>query len=246
MVSGETTVLLPTAVPPAEATPVNTRVIPVESLTPAPTATETPIPDESRAVVTGIVDGQTILVVMEGDKTDQMVVVRYLGIETPPPDDPWGAVARETNRALTGFKAVRLVRDTSNFDEAGNLLRYVYVDEQLLSLLLVEQGLARAAVQSPDTQFEDRILEAEARARAAERGIWSGAPPTATPTRVISDESSPESEAANPLATATVNTGSATPVLTLTLTPTLTTTAIPEEEATISPTVTVSPTTTSE
>ena len=79
------------------------------------------------------------------------------------------------------YLRVRLVRDKSDFDDEGRLLRYVYVDHELLSIILTEQGLARAAITQPDTRFEAEILEAEARARDGKLGLWGDSPPQ-TPT----------------------------------------------------------------
>jgi endonuclease YncB( thermonuclease family) len=235
-VSREATIMLPTAVPTLPSTPLNTRVMPVEVLTPQPTTTITPIPDEGRAMVVGIVDGNTVLVVMEGDSPDQVYVVKYLGIEAPPPTDPWGAVARETNRKLTSFKVVRLVRDETNFDDDGYLPRYVYLDDQLLSVLLAERGLARAAISPPDIRFEDDILAAEAQAKASKLGLWSGSPPTPTFTPVLATEEGPVEIEGTPLATLTVSSGT----ITITITPAMTLTETVAATATISPTGTIS------
>lgn len=172
------TIVLPTRAPTSKPTPVNTRVMPIESLTPAPTPTITPIPNEVYALVVGIIDGRTISVVMNGDPPNRMYAVRYLGIETPPLEDPWGKAAYEANRKLAGLKVVRLVRDQSDFDQEGYLLRYVYVADTLTSLYLTEQGLARAAITPPDTRFEQEIMAAEARAKQDKLGLWSGGLPT--------------------------------------------------------------------
>jgi len=249
-VNREATVALPTAQPTSASTPVNTRVMPLEVLTPPPTATITPIPDEGRALVVGIVDGNTVLVVMEGDSPNQVYAVKYLGIETPPPNDPWGAVARETNRKLTNFKVVRLVRDETNFDDEGFLYRYVYVDNQLLSVLLAKQGLARASVNEPDTRFESKILEAEAQAKTNKLGLWSGTTPTPTLTPVVETEESTVEAEGTPLTTMTASltleTPEVTPSGTVTTTATATVTVSATNERVITSTVTVSPTSTVE
>lgn len=176
------TVALPTGAPKAEPTATSTRVVPATVFTPGPTPTITPIPDTVRALVVSIIDGDSIEVVMDGDPQVRTYKVRYLGIEAPPksPSVPWGAVAFETNLRLTNGKVVRLERDQSEADSEGRLLRHVFLGDQLLSVLLAEQGLARAKITEPDTRFENEILEAEARAKTAELGVW-GPPPTPTP-----------------------------------------------------------------
>ena len=196
----DATVALPTEVPTQVPSPVNTRVMPLEEFTPVPTSaitpTMTPIPDEVRALVVDVINGDTIGVVMQGDPPSRIYEVRYLGIEAPPPapDTPWGSVAYETNRKLTNLKAVRLVRDQTESDNEGRLLRYVYVGDKLLSIILVEQGLARANILEPDIRFQAEIEEAEARARAGRLGLW-GQPPSPTPPRSQSVTSEAEATA---------------------------------------------------
>ena len=189
----------------------------------------------------GIIDGNTVLVVMEGDSPNQVYAVKYLGIEAPPPDDPWGAVARETNRKLTNFKVVRLVRDETNFDDEGFLYRYVYVDDQLLSVLLAEQGLARASVKAPDTRFEDRILEAEAQAKAGKLGLWSGVSPTPTLAPIMATEEGTTEIEGTPLTTITLTaeTPEVAPSGTVTATVSATSESVITSTITLSPTGTV-------
>lgn len=180
------TIELPTAAPVGEPSPANTRVLPFETFTPVPTnpitPTITPIPDEAQGLVIEVIDGQTIAVVMKGDPVQQAYLVRYIGIEAPAPDDPWGAVARETNRRMTNLKVVRLVRDETDFDEEGYLLRYVYIHDQLMSIILAEQGLARAEITEPNTRLAEEIRAAEQRAREGNLGLWGERQPTTTPT----------------------------------------------------------------
>ncbi|MBN1994619.1 MAG: thermonuclease family protein [Anaerolineae bacterium] len=206
----EATVALPTSAPTPKNTPLNTRVLPLDSLTPAPTPTITPIPDEIEAMVTNVIDGRTITVVMQGDPLSQAYPVRYLGIDPPPLDTPWGDIAFETNRKMTYLKVVRLVRDTSDFDDEGYLLRYVYVDDELLSIILTEQGLARADLRPPNIRFEAEILEAQARAKNGKLGLWGGTPtPTLSPSPV--QEGTTEPTAANPSPTMAATSEPATP-----------------------------------
>jgi micrococcal nuclease len=218
----EETVALPTGAPTSKPTPVSTRVLSAEILTPSPPPTITPIPDEVRAVVVEVLDGDTIRVVMEGDPPGLNYEVRYLGIDAPPntASIPWGIVAFETNRRLINGQVVRLERDQSEVDEEGRLLRYVYLDDELLSIILAEQGLARASITEGDTRFQAEIEEAEQRARSARLGLW-GNPPTATP---------PVVQTAVSTATTTLT---ATVAATTTLEPETTSTAETETTTTI-------------
>ena len=168
-----TGLVLPTQRPTVQPSPVNTRVMSLESLTPAPTPTITPIPDETLGLVVEVIDGDTIAVVMDGDPMKLAYQVRYLGINAPPndADNPWGVVAYETNRKLANVKVVRLVRDETDFDDEGYLLRYVYAGDTLLNAELVEQGLAEEDAAAPNTRLEAKIQAAEASARGKKLGI---------------------------------------------------------------------------
>jgi len=121
-----TTISLPT-----EAwTPTPVLAIPVE-----PTATVGPLVRDSwcvpwntpmqNALVVGIIDGVTIEVEIDGEP----YLVRYIGIDMlDPSQDPgiWTQMA-EKNRELVEGKSVLLVRDISDVDSLGRLLRYVIV-----------------------------------------------------------------------------------------------------------------------
>ena len=232
---------LPTARPTVAPSPVNTRVMPTDSLTPAPTRTGTPIPDEMRGMVIEVLDGDTLAVVMDGDPMRLAYEVRLLGIDAPPnaSTDPWGIVAYETNVALSNLKVVRLVRDETDFDDDGYLLRYVYVGNTLLNTALVERGLAEADVSAPNDRLETTIKAAEEKAKSQELGIWGSDPPTATP------EKKPLAATTQPItATATLS-GTLTPAV-VTATTTVTVTAVqtstPRATGTGSPTQTETPT----
>ncbi|MFQ5575881.1 MAG: thermonuclease family protein [Anaerolineae bacterium] len=206
------TVALPTAAPPTKVAPTNTLVM-ARAWTPTPIPTATPLPGESLGLVIGVLTPQTVEIALPGDRLHQTYVVRLLGVDAPPntPVEPWGVVAFDTlNRWLTG-RVVRVVQDVSVTDDAGQLPRYLYLQESLVNLKLVELGLARARFTPPDVTLNAEFAAAEATARAAGIGLW-GPDPTATPSRTPT-----------PNLTATARaTPFITPTPTITLTPTIT------------------------
>ena len=122
------------------------------------------------ARVTRVIDGDTIEI--EGGYK-----VRYIGIDTPElTGDPtrrcFGKEAREKNRELVEGKKVRLVKDVSEVDRFGRLLRYVYVDELFVNEYLVSEGYAYAATFPPDVMFQELLKEAENEGREQNRGLW--------------------------------------------------------------------------
>lgn len=119
--------------------------------------------------VTSVIDGDTI-VIDTGQK------VRYIGIDTPevhPVLEAYGDEAWKVNRQLVEGKEVRLVRDVSETDKYGRLLRYVYVDEIFVNARLVELGLAEAKGYPPDTKNQQHLEWLETIARESGRGMWA-------------------------------------------------------------------------
>jgi micrococcal nuclease len=133
-----------------------------------PTATiEEPHPTEAKVV--RVIDGDTIEVDIGGIAFE----VRYIGIDCPEADDPLGPDATEANRQLVEYKTVQLVIDTSEMDDFGRLLRYVYVGDLFVNAELVRLGYARAVSYPPDVAYDGLFVEMESQARQAGVGLWA-------------------------------------------------------------------------
>lgn len=119
-----------------------------------------------------VVDGDTI-------ELESKQKVRYIGIDTPETIDPrrpvgcFGREASSKNKELVEGKDVRLVKDISETDKYGRLLRYVYVGDIFVNEYLVREGYARASSYPPDVRYRDLFREAEADARINKRGLWA-------------------------------------------------------------------------
>lgn len=211
---------LPTAVPSTQPTPVSTRVL--APVTPTITPTITPIPNEVYGTVIDVLSGDTIAVVLKGDKLSRTYLVRYIGLESPPQSEltPWGLVAYEVNRELTRFKAVRLVKDKTDFDKSGYLLRYVYMGDKFINQDLLARGLAKLSPSDPDIAQQSVLAAAEAAARDSSLGLW-GPAPTAT---VIRPRQTPAPGGSPPPPNMSLNLATSTPRLTTTVTATTTVT----------------------
>lgn len=118
------------------------------------------------AVVTDVVDGDTIRVEIDGRE----VRVRYVGIDAPERDEACYDDAAAANAALVEGQTVRLVRDVSDTDRFDRLLRYVYVDEMLVNAELVAGGWAEARRYPPDDELHDYLEGLETLAAGQERG----------------------------------------------------------------------------
>ncbi|MBL4819605.1 MAG: thermonuclease family protein [Gammaproteobacteria bacterium] len=112
------------------------------------------------ARVTRVIDGDTIDVFLNGEVRR----IRYVGINTPERDEPCFKESTRANSRLVRGARVALVRDESDSDQYGRLLRYVYVGDVLVERELVTQGFAESVLYANDDKHfrEFRSLEKEA------------------------------------------------------------------------------------
>ena len=121
------------------------------------------------ASVVDVIDGDTIEVEIDGVTE----TVRYIGIDTPEIGERCAPEATEANTDLVSGKRVMLVPDKENRDIYDRLLRYVYLDGELVELKLVELGLARPLKIFPNVTHSDEIAEAARTAKANGTGcLW--------------------------------------------------------------------------
>lgn len=125
-------------------------------------------PAPASATVTYIYDGDT-LTLETGDK------VRLRWVNTPElrPAEDYGVEAREAAKRLVLNQRVDLLYGATRRDGYGRLLAGVEKDGENLSIALLEQGLAHLFVIPPDDTDLTPFIEAQEKARAAKRGIWS-------------------------------------------------------------------------
>ena len=126
------------------------------------------------AEVLSVTDGDTIKVRIDG-RTE---TVRYIGIDTPEPyrdGEPacYSKQATERNQMLVEGKVVQLVADAEDRDRFDRLLRYVYVDGELVNETLIAEGFATTLTIKPNTSKADQFANAEENAQAAGLGLWS-------------------------------------------------------------------------
>ncbi|MGF1665705.1 MAG: thermonuclease family protein [Acidimicrobiia bacterium] len=130
----------------------------------------TPLPATTAHVVS-ITDGDTIRVLVDGVNEP----LRLIGIDTAETGEPCAAEATETLEALVERGTVRLQIDVSDRDRFGRLLRYVFDAEGVMvNEEMVRRGWAEAVEFPPDTAYASVLEVAEAAARSAGLGLWSG------------------------------------------------------------------------
>ncbi len=126
----------------------------------------TPAPATGRVVE--VYDGDT-LTLASGDR------IRLRWVNTPElrPKEDYGVEAREAAKALVLGKEVNLVFGKVKRDGYGRLIAGVEVDGVDLSTHLLELGFAHLFIIPPDSADHTARREAQTKARAASRGIWS-------------------------------------------------------------------------
>lgn len=123
------------------------------------------------ARVTHVTDGDTIDVSLDG--RDERV--RLVGINAPEAthDECFSGEATAALADLVEGRSVRLVRDESDRDDYGRLLRYVFVGDTFVNEALVRHGFAQAYRYEPDTAEADRLEAAQAAAEREQAGLWA-------------------------------------------------------------------------
>lgn len=156
---------------PSSATPSSIpSQIPSPGISPAIISSPPPKTQEMVQVLR-VIDGDTIEI--EGGRK-----VRYIGVDTPELADKRTVVkcfaekALAKNKELIEGSIVNLVKDISETDRYGRLLRYVYKEDMFINELLVREGYAYAASFPPDIVYQEKLSEAQREAREKKTGLW--------------------------------------------------------------------------
>ncbi|CAI3251404.1 thermonuclease family protein [Enterococcus cecorum] len=125
-----------------------------------------------------VVDGDTIIVL----QNNKELTVRFLNVDTPEsvkkdtPVQPYALDAKKfTEQQLTAAQQIHLVFDKGpQKDNYGRYLAYVFVDNNLLQQLLVQEGLARVTnIQSENQLYLSVLNETQEIVKTTNKGIWS-------------------------------------------------------------------------
>lgn len=182
---------------PVENSPTETPT-PLPPNTHTPTVTATPIPptatpslpgsaacvpanERDKAIVVQVLDGESIRVVMH----EKTYTIRYIGIQTPLfglKSEPFGPEAANYNNTLVQDQIVTLVKDSTEKNEAGDLLRYVFAGDTFVNLEIVRHGFAQAVSAPPDISCDADFLQAQQSAQQEQLGQWKDFVPTGVPT----------------------------------------------------------------
>jgi endonuclease YncB( thermonuclease family) len=117
-------------------------------------------------LVTRVIDGDTIEI-----ETEERV--RLICIDTPERGEEGYIEASNYLQGLILNKEVKLVKDKSETDRYGRLVRYIYVGDLFVNEKMVAEGFALAYPYNPDTTLCPQIERAEEKAKRNGIGIWS-------------------------------------------------------------------------
>jgi len=133
---------------------------------------------DSHALVTKVVDGDTIHVLINGkDQT-----VRLIGIDTPEVVDPrkpvqcFGKEASDKAKELLTDKNVRLEFDSSqgDFDKYERRLAYVFLEDgTFYNKCMIEEGFAHEYTYDLPYKYQKEFKQAQTRAQEQQKGFWA-------------------------------------------------------------------------
>jgi len=131
-------------------------------------ATDQEYPKE-QAILTRVIDGDTIEVTgpVIGNKTH----IRLLGLNSPEKNMPYSQASANFLKQFEN-KTVFLLRDKEDTDKYNRKLRYLFYENQLINLEILEKGFANSYYTS-GLKYEKQILRAENQALQLEVGIWA-------------------------------------------------------------------------
>lgn len=162
---------------------------------------ETEAPETYQVVA--VVDGDTIKVDYHGKTT----AVRLIGVNTPETVDPrkdvecFGEEASQFLKDLLEGKTVRMEPDVSQSDrdKYDRLLRYVYLDDEDVSLMVIQNGYGYEYTHDVPYQKQARYRAVQIEAENGKRGLWADgicakSEPVVTTPQVTENKSSGESK----------------------------------------------------
>ena len=123
-----------------------------------------------------VIDGDTV--VFNIPNYDEAVTVRFLAVNTPETTskvEPYGKEASKfTDEKLRNSKKIELEYDNNSTetDKYNRQLAWVWVDDELLQELLIENGLAKVDYIYGNYKYVEQLEDKEEKAKSSKIGIW--------------------------------------------------------------------------
>jgi micrococcal nuclease len=141
------------------------------------------LPTGERVKVVRVVSGQTLEVLAIDGQSPKTKRVRLLGMDAPTgQQEPWSSQAQARLEELLGEdRIVMLETDVDSWREFENgsqqTLAYVWHNQQFVNEALVAEGYALARSAFPNVKYEQRLANAQEKARLIGVGIWHPSQP---------------------------------------------------------------------
>ncbi len=132
------------------------------------------LPDNSVRLVTKVIDGDTFLI--EGGYS-----VRILGFDADERGYPCYGEATKRMEKLALNKKVRLEKGPTDKDQWCRYLRYAFIGEDNIGIVMVKEGLAVSRTSSEGGLYQEEFSESEKDARADKIGCKWNKPVSGNP-----------------------------------------------------------------
>ena len=133
-------------------------------------------PNKGEVKVHRVIDGDTIEAYINGVKES----IRLIGLDTPEIDtfdykgqELYGEEAKlKTLWELQG-ETITIEIDVIDRDVYGRVQAWIWYEDKLFNEYLIQNGLAYLDTFIPNIQHQDRLIEAQQKAREAKAGLWA-------------------------------------------------------------------------
>jgi micrococcal nuclease len=124
---------------------------------------------KEKVFVNRIIDGDTIVV--SGNEIGENIHIRLLGINTLEKGMPYSNVATNYLKDEIEGKEIEIQRDITDIDKYKRNLRYIFYDNKLINVEILQQGLATSFMLN-GLNYGKKLKNAEDFARNNNIGIW--------------------------------------------------------------------------
>jgi len=151
--------------PPSETTQNQNNTIITGQAIETPVQTSLPSKIDSSKVA-GVIDGDTI-------KLSNNETVRLLGINSVEKGQRCWEEAKKRLEQLILNKEVKLESDFDNLDKYGRSLRFIFLDNININVLMVKEGLASVYIVGSNKKYLSELEAAERQAKESSGCIWN-------------------------------------------------------------------------
>lgn len=117
------------------------------------------------SIISKVIDGDTV-------ELSNGETIRLIGINAVERGQKCYSEATDRLKELVEQKEVSLESDVTDRDKYDRLLRYLYVDDVFVNLILIREGYANVYIVAPDSKYGTELHQAEELARQENGCLW--------------------------------------------------------------------------